>query len=130
MLERKEIEAIGEAYDLAFIVTFGSYGTPRFTNESDIDIAFQPTRVLDQQEEEKLMIDMILYFRRDKLDLINLRTAPILLKNEVATNGRVLYDKEQAFTRFKSKVFKLFQEMKPMLDQRVEAISRQIEAMK
>lgn len=130
MLQRKTIEAIGEEYGLEFIVTFGSYGTQRFTDESDIDIAFHATRTLDRLEEEKLMVDMILYFKRDKIDLINLRTAPILLKKEVVSKGRVLYEKKLAFLRFQSKVYKLFQEMKPMLDQRVEEISRQINEMK
>ncbi len=130
MLQRKTIEAIGEEYGLEFVVTFGSYGTERFTDESDIDIAFHAIRTLDRLEEEKLMVDMILYFKRDKIDLINLRTAPILLKKEVASKGRVLYEKELAFLRFQSKVYKLFQEMKPMLDQRVEEISRQIDELK
>ena len=122
----KNINEIGERYDLEFIVTFGSYGTQRFTEESDIDVAFYAKREMDYATEEALLIEIIQYFRRDKIDLINLRKAPILLKKEVASNGKVLYQKPYAFVRFQSKAFKLFQEMKPMLDRRAAEISRQI----
>ncbi len=82
---------IGERYDLEFIATFGSYGMQRFSEESDIDVAFYAKREMDYATEEALLIEIIQYFRRDKIDLINLRKASILLKKELASNGKVLW---------------------------------------
>ncbi len=126
---KKDIKEIGSRYDLEFIVTFGSYGTDHFSDESDIDVAYYAKREFDHKTKEALLIEIIQYFRREKIDLINLRSAPILLKKEVAANGKILFEKPHAFVRFQSKAFKLFQEMKPMLDQRAAEISRQIQEM-
>ena len=124
-----EIEEIAKKYDLDFIVVFGSYGTDRYTENSDIDLAFERKKGLTVKEESDLFTDIMMCFKTGNIDLINAKKASILLKNEIAKEGRVLYEKENFFARFQSKVFKLFQEMRPMLQKRAEDISDEIKEM-
>jgi hypothetical protein len=43
------------------------------------------------------MSDLILLHRKSNIDLVNLQTASGLLKEAVANDGRVLYEKEEGY---------------------------------
>lgn len=90
-------------YDLILLLAFGSYGTERFTQGSDIDLAYQARHPLSPDEELRLLRDMIFIFHRDRIDLVNLNKASPLLMLEIATKGRVLYEEKDGFLRFKLK---------------------------
>lgn len=90
-------------YDLNLLLSFGSFGTERFTPESDIDLAYQAKRALSPDEELRLLRDLIFTFHRDRIDLVDLSKASPLLMFEVATNGKVLYEEKDGFLRFKLK---------------------------
>ena len=66
-------------------------------SHSDIDIAFMSDPQLDSQQLFDLMSDLILLHRKSNIDLVNLQTASGLLKEAVANDGKVLYEKETGY---------------------------------
>ncbi len=98
-----EIMPLIKKYDIKLLLTFGSYLTERFTKDSDIDLAYLAKRNLGPEEELELLKGFILLYRRDRIDLVNLRKASPLLMYETATNGRVIYEENDSFLYFKLK---------------------------
>jgi uncharacterized protein len=98
-----EIMPLIKKYDINLLLTFGSYQTERFTKDSDIDLGYSAKRDLDSDEELQLLNDLILLYRRDRIDLVNLAKASPLLMFETATHGRLLYEENDSFLRFKLK---------------------------
>jgi predicted nucleotidyltransferase len=93
------LRQIVERYDLKLLVYYGSYARQSDYNHpgSDIDIAFLSEKPLNQRQLFDLMSDLILLHRKSNIDLVNLQTASGLLKEAVASDGRVLYEKEEGF---------------------------------
>lgn len=98
-----EIMPLIKKYDINLLLTFGSYQTERFTKDSDIDLAYLTRRNYGCEEELQLLQDFILLYRRDRIDLVNLGKASPLLMFETATHGKVLYEENGSFLRFKLK---------------------------
>jgi predicted nucleotidyltransferase len=98
-----ELMPLIKKYDINLLLTFGSYQTERFTKDSDIDLAYLAKRNFGPEEELQLLNDFILLYRRDRIDLVNLEKASPLLMYETATHGRVLYEENDSFLRFKLK---------------------------
>lgn len=90
-------------YDIHLLLAFGSYQTERFTKDSDIDLGYLAKRDFTPEEELRLLKDLVLLYRRDRIDLVNLVKASPLLMFETATHGRVLYEENDSFLRFKLK---------------------------
>ncbi len=95
------LENIIEKYGITLLIIFGSYNTDRFTPNSDIDIAFKSQNSLSIDDKIELIGDLISYFKRDNIDLIDIQNAPPLLLYAIACNGQVLYEKDNSFLKFK-----------------------------
>ncbi|HZK44061.1 MAG TPA: nucleotidyltransferase domain-containing protein [Syntrophomonadaceae bacterium] len=95
------LDDIIKKYAITLLITFGSYNTERFTPDSDIDIAFKSQNPLSTNDKLKLMNDLITYFKRDKIDLVDLQNANPLLLYAVACNGQVIYEEDNSFLKFK-----------------------------
>ena len=109
-----KIEEIAKKYDFKLIVLFGSYGTPSYNPiDSDIDIAVLPNgdaNSVDLRLKE-IYIDFALYFKKGKIDIINLITAPVLLKQQVSQHGTMLYQQaEGVYDTYMDYYQKLFME--------------------
>jgi len=98
-----ELDEIIKKYNLKLLLTFGSYGTERFRPDSDIDVAYESDMKISVDMEIQLLSDLILYFKRDKIDLVNLKRVNPLLLYEVACNSKVLFDENGRFLKFKLK---------------------------
>lgn len=83
------IESIIGRYDLRLLVIFGSYGTQRYTLESDLDLGYLADNPLQIEDEKRLLTDLVFHFKKDRIDLINLHKANPLLLYEVASKERV-----------------------------------------
>ena len=69
---------------------FGSTISKTTPAESDLDLAFYPNENID---EEKLYQDLIIFFKRADIDLINLKnTNNHLLRYEILSKGKILYE--------------------------------------
>jgi len=96
MISKISIEEIAIKYDLELIVIFGSYGTKRYNElESDIDIAVLPCKDNFDFILKDLLRDLMIYFNKGNIDIVNLKTVNLLLKQQIAENGKKLYEKKQ-----------------------------------
>jgi predicted nucleotidyltransferase len=94
-----QLQQLVEKYHLTLLVYYGSYARQKDydPSHSDIDIAFMSDPQLDSQQLFDLMSDLILLHRKSNIDLVNLQTASGLLKEAVANDGKVLYEKETGY---------------------------------
>ena len=106
-IDADKLQQVVEKYQLKLLVYYGSYARQEDfdPSRSDIDIAFISEQQLNSQQLFDLMSDLILLHRKSNIDLVNLQTASGLLKEAVANDGRVLYEKEEGY----------FQELCPYL---------------
>lgn len=95
------LNTILNKYSISLLITFGSFGTDRFNENSDIDIAFKSKKQLSPYDEISMLNDFVAYFGRDNIDLINLKKATPLLLYEIACKGNVLYEENHSFLDFK-----------------------------
>lgn len=106
-IDPDKLQQIIEKYHLKLLVYYGSYARQEDydPSRSDVDIAFISEQQLNSQQLFDLMSDLILLHRTSNIDLVNLQTASGLLKEAVANDGRVLFEKEEGY----------FQELCPYL---------------
>lgn len=114
-------------YNISLLLTFGSYKTEKFTKNSDIDVAYLSEPELDVAEELKLLTDLILYFKNDRIDLVNLSKAVPLLAYEIACKSYLVYEKNNSFIKFKMKASGRFADTKFLRDLRKRYLKKQIE---
>lgn len=98
-----ELDTIIKKYDMSLLLTFGSYNTDRYTKDSDIDLAYISKRALTVEEKINMLEDMVNYFRRDGIDLIDLSKVEPVLGYEVASNANILYEENESFLKFRLK---------------------------
>jgi predicted nucleotidyltransferase len=98
-IDADKLQSITEKYQLKLVVYYGSNARQEDYDpvHSDIDIAFMSEQPLASHQLFDLMSDLILLHRTSKIDLVNLQTASGLLKEAVANDGRVLYEKDEGY---------------------------------
>lgn len=101
-------------------------GTARFTPESDIDLAYQAKLALSPDEELQLLWDFIFLYHRDRIDLVDLNKASPLLMFEVASNGKVLYEENDSFLRFKLKASARYADTQHLRRMRQEYLNQEL----
>lgn len=84
-------------------MTFGSYNTERYTKDSDIDVGFISKVTPDMDQKLNLLTDIIFFFGRDGIDLVDLSIGTPLLLYEIACESNVLYEENDSYLRFKVK---------------------------
>lgn len=87
-------------YGITLLILFGSYADGSSNHYSDLDLAFQSDELLYKEQELNLLEDLIQYYQKSELDLINLSKATPTLKLEVAEKGALIYGKEEEFLNF------------------------------
>jgi predicted nucleotidyltransferase len=115
-------------YSLNLLLTFGSYNTDRFTKHSDIDLAYLSGRSLEVEEEMELLKDIIMYFERDGIDLINLAKADPLLSFQIACNSKVLYEEDNRYILFKMKASAMYADTKHLRDLRRDFLREKLKS--
>jgi predicted nucleotidyltransferase len=88
------LEDIATKYQLDLILLFGSRATGDVHAESDVDIAVYGKEIFSETAKIQLMYELCGVFHTDNLDLVDLRTAPVLLKKEIFENYRILFQKD------------------------------------
>ena len=121
------LEEVVRRHDLRLLVLFGSYGTPRERTDSDIDLAWLGNRVLTFEEQEALLHDLILHFRKAEMDLIDLSGADPVLRAVIAEEGRVIHEAEPGlFERLALYYTKQRMDLAPMIEERIRQIGQHI----
>ena len=73
------------------------------------------------------MEDLIKYHRKSEIDLVDLKIAQPILKYEIATNGRVIYEKEQGlFDKYSLFYIKHYYELKSVINEELRMIAQDI----
>ena len=113
-------------YGIKLLVVFGSAGTSYEKENSDLDLAFLTDQLLSITEEEKLLSDLICYYKRDDIDLINLHKAEPGLKLSISREGRVIYEKNDAFYKFQLYAARIFADTKHLRKMRKEVLQEKV----
>lgn len=95
-IDREEIKAVAEKYDLEFVVLFGSQATGQTHKKSDVDVA-----VISRSKPDwsSLIGDFYSLFRREDVEAVNLAMASPTLWRAAARDGQLLYEKNEGFYR-------------------------------
>ena len=125
-----EISEIVSKYNLKLLLTFGSYNTERYRPDSDIDVAYLSHDKLDVDRELQLLNDIALYFRKDRIDLVNLEKAVPLLMYEIANGATALYEENDSFMRFKLKAWARYADTKHLREKRRLYLNEKVEEYK
>lgn len=100
--ERSAFKEIAKKYGLSLIILFGSKARDPISEKSDLDIAVWFDSGNPGEEVEEAILNVFInLLKRERIDLVILKLANPLLQFEVASKGRVLYEKEEGeFNRF------------------------------
>lgn len=85
---------------VAFIL-FGSQATKKTTALSDLDIGYIPGKSISTKAENQLFLEITKRFKRDDVDLVDLKKAPLLLRYSVINCGKTIaYANEKILYNF------------------------------
>jgi len=91
-LNTSKLKSLAKRYGLRLVIVFGSQAQGHIDAESDIDIAFVPSRAIDEQQ---LYEELVHLLKRADIDLVNIYTTHNhLLRFEIFHNGKVWYEAE------------------------------------
>lgn len=93
-----EIKEILSDYELQLLILFGSYEKENFNEKSDLDLA---VKVKDIEKLKKAQLDILhqisSLFNQIPVDLVLLNHADPLIKFKIASEGKILYQKEKDY---------------------------------
>ena len=105
--QKEKIKELAKEFNLNLLLIFGSQAANQTLPESDVDFAFLAKKDLSFKDEILLNTKLSALFEDKKIiDLVNLRKANPLLKQEVTKNCLLLYGKEEDFFELKAAIFK------------------------
>jgi len=110
MEEAEDIEAVCRAHDLDLVVLFGSRarGDARADSDSDLGV-LRRSGTVPARDRLRLGFQLGRALQLPNVDLVDLHTAPPLLKHQVGSSGRVLYEREPGLFRlFRVYAWKLY----------------------
>ena len=88
------------------VILFGSYDTPFFTAESDLDFGVVYSQSVELFTELALEAEISQALGTDQVDLVNLNKAPLILKYNAVAKGRIIYEKDyERMSDFLEQVF-------------------------
>lgn len=122
-----EVANISRAFNLNFVVLFGSQASGATHKESDVDIGIYPENgCSDALLEQKFAA----LFKTSSVDIVNLKTAGPLLQKEIALKGKLLYAKdEKSFPLFQMYAVRAYYDFLPYLHLREQSLSQRIKKL-
>jgi len=114
---------------IELVVRFGSAAAGRARPDSDVDVAVLAERELSLADQERVVVDLA---RRhgmpeDRIDLVDLRTAPPLLLHEIAERGELLEGTPEDFLRFRVTAWKIYQDTARLRRARQENLRKRLD---
>ena len=129
-LKHNQLKEVAEKFGIDLLLLFGSQATSKTHKNSDVDLAFLPNRDSVLIDESQLLIDLMEIFKRDDVEIVNLKVASPTLMRAVVRDGTVLYEKEKdIFLKWKLYATKIWMEtswLRSMRDRKLKewAIAR------
>jgi len=122
-IEQEILVSICEKFGLSFVVLFGSQLLPKESFKTDYDIAvfFQDEVSSDRELELTSRFSQVLL--TDAVDIVTLNFAHPLIQYEVASCGRLLYEREVGlFDRFRWRAVQRWNDNKKFSDLKLDYI--------
>ena len=88
------LEGLASKHNLELILVFGSQARGEAHPASDMDIAVYGRQILSETEKIELIYELSGIFHMDDIDLVDLRSAPPLLKKEALSAYKVLFQED------------------------------------
>jgi predicted nucleotidyltransferase len=115
--------------ELKLVIRFGSTAAGRQRPDSDVDLAVLAERELTLADQERVVIELA---RRqgigeDRIDLVDLQTAPPLLQHEIAEHGELLEGDPDDFLRFRLTAWKAYQDTAKLRRAREQNLRRRLD---
>ena len=119
--------------EIEFAYIFGSYATGRQHKNSDLDIAIylndkakkQHSKFCSNDNQAKIISELVQITHINDIDLIILNTAPALLKYQIVTSGRRIFCKDDILRkRFELMTIKLYFDNLPLLNMELDYLER------
>jgi predicted nucleotidyltransferase len=88
------LDDLARKYNLDVILIFGSQARGEARRGSDMDIALYGRQTFSETEKIQLIYEFCEIFHMDDIDLVDLRSASPLLKKEVLSSYKILFQKD------------------------------------
>lgn len=126
------IKKLALNYQVKLLVIVGSFGTGSYiSGKSDIDLAYVRDKPLAVKDSISIINELSKLFENSKIDLVDLQRASGLLKYEVASKGRVIYEiREGFFERYKLFCLRYYYDTKKFRDLRSAYLQERLEVLK
>lgn len=122
-----KIKKLAKKYHLSLVLLFGSRVSGYTHKKSDFDIAYLSEKPLNLMAEAKLICDLMLVFKSDKIDLVNLKKAPPLLFYSILNNCTSLYEKYLFTTaNLQNYAYKKYVETKPLYEEKYRRLQKEV----
>lgn len=119
----KGLEDIANKYDLELILMFGSQVNGSTHSESDIDIAVYSKKPITEEKKIQLVYELAPILKNEKVDLVDIKIVPPLLKKKIFENYKILYQKGRFLVyQLELSALKEFKESKVLYDIRHERL--------
>lgn len=113
------LNPLWEKYKVAAVWLFGSQARGEAREDSDLDLALlfkQPYPGL--QEKMSLIADVTGILKTDKVDIVFLHDAPLVLQREIVYDGKVIFETDWDFrTDFEEMVVRCWLDFEPVCQQ-------------
>jgi len=116
-------EEITKKFSIYFLLLFGSKAEGTDRPESDVDIAVYADHVLSEEEKVNLAFELSLILKTENIDLVDIKSAPPILKRKIFENYKILYLKEPfIFYQVEISSLKEYDESKILYEMRDERL--------
>ncbi|NOY64042.1 MAG: nucleotidyltransferase domain-containing protein [Nitrospirae bacterium] len=89
---KKDIVQLAQRYGIKLIVLFGSMAVGIHDKESDIDIGVYGDKLLTEIDLVNISTELSRIFNNNRVDIVDIKRAPALLKKEIFKNFKVLFE--------------------------------------
>jgi len=123
--EKNRINEIARKYSLKLLLLFGSRASKEHYESSDFDVAYLSERILDLEEELRMVMELYPFFKSENVDIVNLKNAPPLLMKLIFEKHEVLFCSDlRAYNLYKIYAVKRYIEAAPIFRLRDELINK------
>jgi len=89
---REKVAIVAKKHNIKLVALFGSQATGAAHIKSDVDIAVMGQLPIDVDDKLKLMTDFSETFKREDIEVVDLKTASPTLMYVVVRDGKLLYE--------------------------------------
>ncbi|MDI3548719.1 MAG: uncharacterized protein PWR10_2371 [Halanaerobiales bacterium] len=89
-----------DKYSIELLLLFGSYADNTSHQNSDLDLGYMSKEILTREKELDLLTELMQFYQKGDIDLVDLKKATPALKVEIANRGKLLYGREDVLLNF------------------------------